>query len=250
MPIQVYDGSTYLAVNFPKAPYVIDCGILPVGTRAILFGPPKKGKSMLVNQLAMSVIHGLPWLGFKTNVKKVLYGNFEVGHVEWQKRLAKYSRTSGLGMNGNLLLVSDLMGVKLDTPNGQAEMERLIAFHRPELIILDPLKKIISSSSTDENSVLACTEFIDKMLFNYGVSVFICHHTRKSKVAQSGVIDLGSQEMTGVYHLAQWVDSMISLVPVSTDRVRLEFECRHGEDEIKPINLKLNRNMAAFEIVP
>ena len=142
------------------------------------------------------------------------------------------------------------MGVRLDTPTGQAEMEKLVSIHKPQLIIFDPFKKMISSSSTNEESVLACTDFCDKLIFNYGVSIFICHHTRKSKIAQSGVIDLGAQEMTGVYHLAQWVDSIISLVPMAQDKIRLEFELRTAENMVRPVNLALNRSVAGFEVVP
>lgn len=223
---------------------------MPTAMKAIMFGPPKKGKSIVLNQLALSVIHGTDWLGFKTNQKRVLYMNFEVGHRSWQIRLRKYCRGTGLVLTDNLLLLSDLMGVRLDTPTGQAEMEKLVAIHKPHLIIYDPFKKMITGSSNNEESVLACTDFLDKLISVYGVSIFICHHSRKSKVAQSGVIDLGSQEMTGMYHLAQWVDTIISLIPVAQDKVRLEFECRNAEDPIKPINLALNRSMAGFEIVP
>jgi len=223
---------------------------MPTAMKAILFGPPKKGKSLTLNQLAVAVIHGIDWFGFKTNQKRVLYMNFEVGHRSWQTRLRKYCRGTGMVLNENLLLISDLMGIRLDTPDGQAEMEKLVAVHKPHLVVFDPFKKMISSSSTNEESVLACTDFCDKLIFNYGVSIFICHHTRKSKVIQSGVLDLGAQEMTGTYHLAQWVDTMVSLVPVAQDKIRLEFECRHSEDINRPINLALNRATAGFEVVP
>ncbi len=248
--MNVYSGGNYLAQQFPDLPYIVGSGIMPTAMKAIMFGPPKKGKSIVLNQLGISVIHGMDWLGFKTNPKKVLYMNFEVGHRSWQIRLRKYCRATGLVMTDNLLLVSDLMGIRLDTPSGQAEMEKLVSIHQPHLVIFDPLKKIISSSSTNEESVLACTDFLDKLIFNYGCSIFICHHTRKSKVTQSGVLDLGAQEMTGTYHLAQWVDSVISLVPVAQDKVRLEFECRHAEDVIRPINLELDRQTAGFKVVP
>ena len=248
--MNVYSGASYLAQTFPDLPYIVGSGIMPTAMKAVLFGPPKKGKSIMLNQLGVSVVHGVDWMGFKTNQKKVLYMNFEVGHRSWQIRLRKYSKGTGLVLNDNLLLVSDLMGVRLDTPTGQAELEKLVAIHKPHLIIFDPFKKIISASSTNEESVLACTDFCDKLIFNYGVSIFICHHKRKTKTSQAGAIDLGIEDMTGTYHLAQWVDTIIQLVPVAQDKVRLEFECRHSEDIIRPVNLALNRSLAGFEVVP
>ncbi len=248
--MDVYNGASYLTQTFPDLPFIVSDGIMPTAMKAIMFGPPKKGKSIVLNQLALAVIHGRDWLTFRTNTKRVLYMNFEVGHKGWQLRLRKYCRGAGLVLTDNLLLVSNLMGIRLDTPTGQAEMEKLVVIHKPHIIIFDPFKKMISSSSTNEESVLACTDFCDKLIFNHGVSIFICHHTRKSKVTQSGVLDLGAQEMTGVYHLAQWVDTIISLIPVAPDKIRLEFECRNSETINKPINLALNRGMAGFEVVP
>uniref|UniRef100_A0A6M3KML6 Putative ATPase domain containing protein n=1 Tax=viral metagenome TaxID=1070528 RepID=A0A6M3KML6_9ZZZZ len=142
------------------------------------------------------------------------------------------------------------MGIRLDTPIGQAEMEKVVALHKPHLIILDPFKKIISASPNDSDAVLAATDFLDKIIYQYGVSIWINHHTRKSHVSQGSVVDLGAQEMSGLYHLAQWVDSIIQLVPVAPDKVRLEFELRHAEDIVKPINLALDRTKAGFVVVP
>jgi len=243
----VYSGGTYLAQQFPDLPYIVEKGIIPTAMKGILFGPPKKGKSLVLNQLAISVIHGIDWFGFKTNPKRVLYMNFEVGHKGWQQRLKKYCRATGLVLNDNLMLVSDLMGIRLDTPAGQAEMEKLVSIYKPHLIIYDPFYKTVSVM-TEENTVMA-TDFMDKLIFNYGVSIEICHHARKTRVAQSGPIDLGSQEMMGG-HLARWVDSILSIMPVAPDKVKMEFECRHSEEPMRAINLELDRNMAGFRVVP
>jgi RecA-family ATPase len=108
---------------------------------------------------------------------------------------------------------------------------------------------MISASSTSEENVWICTDFLDKLIFTYGVSILICHHSRKTKITQTGTMDLGSQEMMGG-HLQRWVDSIISLTPVAADKVKLEFELRQAEDLVKPINLSLNRNIAGFEVVP
>lgn len=249
MAIDVYDGSDYLKRVFPELPYIIEKGIMPTGMKAILFGPPKRGKSIMLNQLALAVANGKEWLGFKTNPKVVLYMNFEIGHKSWQRRLTKLCHGAGVPLNHNLRLVSDLMGTRLDTPLGQAEMEKAVAIHKPQLVILDPFYKTISGSSADEECAMACTDFLDKLIIQYAISVIICHHVRKEKISHSGVVDLGSQEMMGG-HLQRWADSIIRLLPVSEDRVRLEFELRHAEEPLVPVNLLLDRKMAGFVVVP
>jgi len=247
--LDVYDGANYLVQTFPDLPYIVSHGVMPTAMKGILFGPPKKGKSVVLNQLAISIIHGMDWFGFKTNQKRVLYMNFEVGHRSWQIRLRKYCKATGLVLTSNLMLVSDLMGIRLDTSVGQAELEKLVAIHKPHLLILDPFYKVVTASGAGEENVFTCTDYLDKLISTYGISVLICHHSRKSKVAQSGVVDLGSQEMMGG-HLARWVDSIISLAPVATDKIKLEFELRQSEDSIRPVNLMLDRAKAGFDVVP
>ena len=243
----VYSGAGYLSQSFPDLPYIIGSGIMPTAMKAVIYGPPKKGKSLVLNQLAISVIHGTDWFGFKTNQKRVLYMNFEVGHKGWQTRLRKYCNRTGLVLNDNLLLVSDLMGMRLDIPAGQAEMEKLVSVHKPHLVIFDPFYKIVTA--LDEEHAILGTDFLDKLIFNYGISVLLCHHARKTRVTTGGIVELGSQEMMGG-HLARWVDSIISLMPVAQDKVKMEFECRHSEEPLRGINLELDRNIAGFRLVP
>ena len=88
----MYSGASYLAQTFPNYPFIVGDGIMPTAMKAIMFGPPKKGKSIVLNQLAISVIHGIDWMGFKTNPKRVIYMNFEVGNRAWQVRLRKYCK--------------------------------------------------------------------------------------------------------------------------------------------------------------
>jgi len=243
----VYSGGNYLAQVFPDLPYIVSDGIMPTAMKAVVFGPPKKGKTLVLGQLAIAVIHGIDWFAFKTNQKRVLYMNFEVGHRGWQARLRKYCRATGYVLTDNLMLVSDLMGIRLDTPAGQAEMEKLVSIHQPHLIIFDPFYKTVSV--LDEEHTVVVTDFMDKLIFNYGISVLLCHHTRKERIAQSGPVNLGSQEMLGG-HLQRWVDSMVSLTPVAQDKVRMEFECRNAENPLRALNLELDRSMAGFKLVP
>lgn len=247
--VSVYDGASYLSHRFPDLPYIVSNGILPSGKKAVLFGPPKKGKSLVLNQLAVSVIHGRDWLGFKTHQKRVLYMNFEVSHKAWQIRLKKYCNGIGVGLTSGLMLVSELKGLKLDTALGQAEMEKQMAVHQPDLLILDPLSKILSSSVVNDEPVMVLMDFLDGIIDKYGSSVVICHHKRKTKTGQSGALDMGSEDMRGSYMIAGWVDTIIGLSVIGEDKIKLNFECRHAEQEIIPVNLELKRAKVEFEII-
>ncbi len=250
--MQVHAGGSYLQWSFPTLPYIVSNGVLPAETKAVLFGPPKKGKSLLTNQLAISVLHGKDWMGFKTAPKKILYCNFEVPHNAWQTRLRKYCRATHTALTDNLLLVSNLKGIKINTPTGQMELEREISVHQPQLLIADPWFKMLSGGGNTAGDIEPGLDFLDRMIDEYKLTVLIVAHSRKTLVTKGGAVDFGSQELSGAYQLAQWMDTIITLIPLDRtgERIQLQFECRRGEDEVKPVNLKLNRSMAGFEVLP
>ena len=142
--MDVYDGYTYLQQTFPTLPYVISHGILPTGMKAVMFGEQKKGKSLTMNQLAVAISHGMDWFGFKTNHKRILYMNFEVGHSPWQYRLKRYCKGVGVALAPRpheFCMVSDLKGLRLDTLVGQVEMRNWIRFIIQKLYSLTRLRR-------------------------------------------------------------------------------------------------------------
>lgn len=249
--MDLYPGSAYLGLAFPDLPYIVSNGVLPAECKAVLFGPPKKGKSILLNQLVVAVIHQRDFLGFKTKRQRILYANFEVSHKGWQKRLQKYCRAVQLPLTDDVILCADLKGVKLDTPKGQSDLEGAVAASNPGVLILDPWYKVLTGSVNSDDSVLMAMDYLDYIITTYKCAVLICAHARKTRLVNSGAIDLGSQELRGGM-LTGWVDSILNLVPLDKDglRAQLQFECRHADDAIIPINLMLDRNQAGFIVVP
>ena len=248
--MEVYPLGQYLQLKHQALPFIISDGVLPAEKKALLFGAPKIGKSLLLNQLVLSVGNGADWLGFKTVARRVLDLNFEISHTEWQKRWRRYSSAAKLPPRDDILVVSDLMGLKLDTPAGQAELDKVIVQHQPALVAIDPLYKVLSASTREATNVLVLLDFLDKMIAQYRVAVIIIAHRRKSRTTPSGqVIDLGAEELSGIGELVGWCDSVLWMVSVAKDKVRLEFQCRHAEKELLPINLQLNRAKAGFDVV-
>jgi RecA-family ATPase len=250
--MQIYDGGLYLTIQFPKLPYIISGGILPAKSRGVLFGPPKLGKSLLLNQVALSVANGKDWMGFPTVQSRMLYCNWEVRHDEWQDRLRKCSFKSQLPMNSNIQLVSDMRGLMLNLKPGQIELENDVALKRPQLIILDPYYKCLTKSTSDDDVVLESLHFLDYLIEQYSVSILIVHHTRKGIVFNGGIVDLGAQEMRGSYQIAMWVDSIISFSQAGStmDKGILSFYCRQASKSLIPISLELDRSMAGWKIIP
>jgi len=247
-----YPADKFVKLKFHSKPYIISDGILPDKTKMLLFGDPKKGKSLLLAQLAMDITNNNPWLNFKTSHAKVMYANYEIPLVEWQSRLVKRANMTKVKITSDLIVGTDFRPKKLDRPEGQAELEKAVYELEPRLVILDSLYKVISGSVNDDEKISCVFDFLDFLIDHYGISVIICHHNRKSKGDSRGAVDYGTQESRGSYEIVAWPDSIvrfISIPPERSGKARLEFECRHALDEIQPVNLQLVRAEAGFKVV-
>lgn len=242
----------YIVHQFPSLPYIISDGVLPSESKCILFGPGKIGKTIMMQELASNVILGNQWYTFKTTQSVVLSINFEVADRGWQVRWQKYFKAANLVIPPHrCALHTELRGYKLDTPQGQAEVERLVQQIRPNVMIVDPITKVISTEVNDDMAVSKALDFLDMLIDKYKISIILIGHTRKNKMsAQGSIVDLGAQELRGSYLFVQWVDSLIYVYEPFKDRVKMEFLCRHAEKDLNPINLQLDRTGLKFEVKP
>jgi RecA-family ATPase len=251
MGLPAYPGGNYLTLNFPHPPDIIGSGIMPVCSKMVLFGPPKKGKSILINQLVLDICNGKRWLGFQTTMVSILYINMEIPHWQWQKRFDKRCKAHNMVLTDQVILVAQKW-LKLDQPDGQSELENIISYMQPQVVILDPWYRLLSESVTDDKSVLAATDFMDRMIDTYKVAFLICHHTRKAKITQHGILDAGFEEMAGSSNLYRWVDSVVYLNPITQngEKSQLFFAVRLGDDAIVPLNLEMDRKGLGFIVKP
>ena len=247
-----YTLDQLLKLKLVEPPPIIADGVLPRGCKMIVFGDPKKGKSVFLSQMAWDIALGNKWMGFKTVKNTVLYNNYEMPLIKWKKRFEKRQKATGLASVTNLITGTDLMAPALNSPAGMAQLERDIAALKPSVVILDSIYKVFDGSMNEEEKLMPLFNFFDVLIATYDVSIVVCHHSRKQKGDSHGVYDFGAQEASGAYCLIKWPDSIIrfnALPPEGSGKARLTFDCRHPEDDLKPIHIQLDRNEVGFKVV-
>jgi RecA-family ATPase len=228
----------------PPMKEAIEGGILYQGTKLILFGLPKRHKSITVQQMAFCVAVGAPWLGFKTERMVVGYVQGEVPPAMFRKRVLKMGQNQKVP-NGSIFFLTTTSTLKLDRQQGLDVLCKSLERTKPQLLILDPIWKYTSNIA--EETLLNFVDNMDYLIHHFGLSIVLTHHSRKEKDSVTGqTLDHGGSELRGPV-LEAWADSIIRIQgPIESAERMLDFELRHAEDVMAPITIKLDRKRLWF----
>ena len=189
--------------------------LLPRGETIILAGSPKAGKSLLAIDTAFAIATGEShFLGEKTNTGKVLLVSCDESINSTKSKLIK----RGFRRGDNIEIMPQWTIDQLD------ELEAKIEAYRPDLVIVDSLKRITHGSQISENSA----EFADniytlKELFaKYSASGILIHHSNKNNEA-TGVHKLrGSSAIAGAVWGTWQIDHILKPDPNNKKRLVID----------------------------
>jgi hypothetical protein len=175
--IIAYTARELRARDIKPTPVIVD-GLLPAGF-SILAGAPKRGKSWMALDLAISVATGRPFLGRRTLKGKVLYLDLESGESrakkrlsillpgEWPEDLYITHRADMLGDNGKLLLqIEEWLDKNPDT----------------RLIIVDTIGRVKGGGRRTENAYETDTRLfgaLQALAVARGIAILGIHHYKK-----------------------------------------------------------------------
>jgi archaellum biogenesis ATPase FlaH len=179
-------------------------GLLPVGETVLLCALPKVGKSKLAIDLAFSVATGESrFLGQATKQGKVLLITPDASKMSLKQELIKRGFR------------------KQDSPNlhifpqwsidQMAVLEEELENFRPDLVVIDSLKKITAGKEISENSAEFADNIIalNDMLKRYRATGILVHHANKSNDAIGVERARGSTAIVG----ACWGTWMLERIP-------------------------------------
>ncbi|MEG3879322.1 AAA family ATPase, partial [Microcoleus sp. herbarium7] len=156
--------------------YVIP-GMLPVGECALLVASPKAGKSLLAYDAAFAVATGEDtFLGETVKQGKVLIVQCDESIGSATGRLIKRGFRKD---DTNVQFMDSFSIFQL------VELEERLEAFRPDLVIIDSLRRISIGTGISENSA----EFADsvykikELLFRYNAAGILIHHTNKNQDA-------------------------------------------------------------------
>ncbi len=219
--------SDFLAWHAPPLVPLISNGIMYEGSKVILYGKYKTMKSMLAMRFGLAVASGEDWLGFQTaGGKRVLYLQLEIPPPLLQKRF--------IAMNAQpteQFIVWTETNIALDTTEGMATVEEVLEDFEPDILILDPIYKVMSGNLIENSQVKIFIDRIDDLMNRYNpLSVMLVSHTRKGKY-EAGFGD--SDDLIGGFMFSAWADSVIKVERTDHSRLKISFEViRHADEEI------------------
>lgn len=177
-----------------EAVFLVDQGLLPKGGRLLVTGAPKAGKSIFVENLALSIAAGIPFLRrfniANTNPTpghRVLLLDRELSERSLFDRLnSLIAERPGYAAAEDKLLIDHKMQIRLDEPEAATSLIGLIQANQAEVVILDTAYKFFSGDMESSRSVAKALASIDAAIMETGVSVILTHHHRKKSSQQNG----------------------------------------------------------------
>jgi hypothetical protein len=187
-------------------------GVLYKGSKMIISGSSKAGKTLSLLHLGLAVANGEPWLGHNTHKEgsKVIYLDFELKPRMAAKRIAEMVRVNpGYDPNNDNFLYCGLRGQSRTLEDLVHHIEDL-ENHRPDLVIVDPFYKL--ATGADENDAGAISEVVNRMekfSERLDCSFVYAHHFSKGNKSDTDHIDRASG--SGVF--ARDPDAILTLTP-------------------------------------
>lgn len=209
-PPKFFSLSQMMTHNTDPMPKQVIEGVLHKGSKMIISGSSKAGKTLSLLHLGLAAANGSTWLGHRTATSKVIYLDFELKKRIAARRIAEMVNANPDydPRNQNFLYCS-LRGQSRTLEDLVHHIEDL-ENHRPDLVIVDPFYKL--ATGADENDAGAIGEIVNRMekfSERLDCSFVYAHHFSKGNKSDTDHIDRASG--SGVF--ARDPDAILTLTP-------------------------------------
>lgn len=195
-----------------------------------LYGAPGRGKTFVMLDMALSLAHGLPWLGRECKPARVVYVAAE-GKTGIGNRVTVWHQSKRLDLGaGNFRLLPTVLSM-IDKDDVAALIEAIEGLGGADLIVIDTLSKTLGGGEENSNTDLG--QYIancERLREAFDGQVIFVHHPGKeeSKGPRGGAVITGN------------VDTQIVLRRTSgTDRIRMHVEKQKDAEDGQNIELRL-----------
>jgi len=217
------------ARNEPEPETALD-GIVRRNDVLCVVGGSKSAKTWMALQMAISAVHGIPWLGRDMDPGDVLYINFELRQADLDKRILRIEEAMGLKDSKHRLMSWNLKGVNIPSALMLlAELNQRVGPGQYRWIIIDPLYRLLGAfDSNSENQMGQLMATLERMPMDLDTNLIITDHTPKGDVSDREVIDL----MSGSSTKGRAVDAVLAIrrhaeTSIEQDLYCLEASVRH-----------------------
>jgi hypothetical protein len=189
-------------------------------TKNLIEAPEKAFKTTFLLRLALglsagqTVFDSLP----VTHSKRVLYLHGELSNAEIKERLEAAVQEVRRPIDN--FLQGRSLDASLVTEDGRKVITDIVESHQPDVLVIDPWQSFIAG--TDENNfkeVSGATEFLNKVIEDYNLTVFLAAHQGKDR----------KKGARGHSSLAGWRDTRFSLCRTGAHGLKITVEPRWGK---------------------
>lgn len=241
-----------LAWQPPTIEYIIDQGLLWPQSRMVIYGLWKSWKSMVAQEISFAIATGKPWLNFRTTPKTVLNLQLEIPEFLLKERVSKYAH-SHLDFPQGLRYWTHHY-LKLDRDYGVKFLEDALAQYHPEVLVVDPIYKVVTGNISDSYDVGKFLDMMDLLMEKWNFALILVHHERKPQSNPDGVqLPSTAADMMGSSYILNWLDTGVMLErlggPNSTT-IQITFDpVRHARDELPTLKVNFDRTSLGASII-
>lgn len=167
------------------APELIE-GLLREGHKMLIAAPSKAGKSFLLQELAVCIAEGRPWMGRKVRQGKVLYVNLELDSVSCKHRFKDIYEAMGGGSHTGDVLVLNLRGRSVPLDKLAPTLIRRYRERKLKAIIIDPIYKVITGDENAASDMALFCNLFDSIAHECGCAIVYSHHFSKGAASKYG----------------------------------------------------------------
>ena len=203
----IASGTHLIADTSIVKPLELVDGLIHKGTKAVVAGSSKIGKTALLLYLTLSVATGNIFLHWRTHAAKVLFINLEILEAFIQERLTVLMKHLNLQDIGNL----DIWNLRGKAANSEALIGHIIRETQGKgygLIVIDPIYKLMNGKSENmAGGVGALCHELERLAERTGAAVVYSHHFAKGNPKKKAAMD----RLSGSGVFARDADTIITL---------------------------------------
>lgn len=207
--------TSWLDMSLPPAIWLIP-DLLERGSGGFLHGQAGAYKSFLLLQLALDVASGSTVLNIwaKQPPRSVMLFQAEGTKRAWQARIRAHRATYPEDIP---FFTEHRLDLKVDSAKGQKIMWEAINRIRPDLVILDPLKNLMTGTDGDPIAIERWFDQWNSWRQEFGCSVLVGTHDRQPQHhydrAKGMMVtsNYGWEELRGRTELPGWADLIMAL---------------------------------------
>jgi hypothetical protein len=223
-----------LEIPVNRQPWLVE-GLWTAEAVGVIGGQPKSGKTTLALDMAVSVASASPCLGtfpVRTPGPVLLYAA-EESAATLRRRLQTITGLRGLDFDQLDVRVIVTNSLRLDRSDDQVRLDATVTFHRPALLILDPLIRIHMADENASGDIAALLGYLRALQRKCGTAICLVHHVRKQVSSSTGA----GYSLRGSSDLYAWLDSFLYLRK-HRDQLTLSAEHRSAPP-LGPLQLEL-----------